>query len=89
MAVSMLALIMICGIACAFGLSLRLPQAISAKLTSKWLPSVLVAINFILLTIVQHGYRLKAITDLARTYPANAGGVDRSVWRAAAQLPSL
>ncbi|MBB4365103.1 undecaprenyl-phosphate galactose phosphotransferase/putative colanic acid biosynthesis UDP-glucose lipid carrier transferase [Bradyrhizobium sp. CIR18] len=30
--------------------------------------SVLVAINFILLTIVQQGYRLKTVTNLARTF---------------------
>jgi len=32
--------------------------------------SVLVAVNFVLLTLVQHGYRLKAVTNLPRTFRA-------------------
>lgn len=61
------ALIVSGGIGCAVGYHLVTAGAVG-KADVYVAASVLVAINFILLTIVQHGYRLKAITDLPRSF---------------------
>lgn len=60
-------LIIICGVGCALGYRV-LTKGDLGKVDVDVAASMLVAINFILLTVVQHGYRLKAITNLARTY---------------------
>lgn len=61
------ALIVISGIGCAAGYLLA-SAGVVGKADVYAGASVLVAINFILLTTVQHGYRLKNITNLARTF---------------------
>ncbi|MCK1536073.1 undecaprenyl-phosphate glucose phosphotransferase [Bradyrhizobium sp. 171] len=66
MAVADAALIVISGIGCAVGYLLSTTGVIS-KADVYAAASVLVAINFILLTLVQQGYRLRTITDLPRT----------------------
>lgn len=67
MAVVDAALIVVSGIGCAVGY-----HAVTAGTLGKAdvyaAASVLVAINFILLTIVQQGYRLKTVTNLPRTF---------------------
>lgn len=67
MAVVDAALIVVSGIGCAVGY-----QIITAGRLGKAdvyaAASVLVAVNFILLTIVQQGYRLKTVTNLPRTF---------------------
>ncbi|MCK1740403.1 undecaprenyl-phosphate glucose phosphotransferase [Bradyrhizobium sp. 139] len=58
-------LVVISGIGCAIGYHLATAGAVG-KASVYAAASVLVALNFTLLMIVQHGYRLKAITDLPR-----------------------
>ncbi|MCK1722067.1 undecaprenyl-phosphate glucose phosphotransferase [Bradyrhizobium sp. 141] len=60
------ALIVISGIGCAVGYLLWTAGNVG-KADFYAAASVLIAINFILLTLVQQGYRLKIITDLPRT----------------------
>ncbi|MGY4472346.1 Undecaprenyl-phosphate glucose phosphotransferase [Bradyrhizobium sp. LB9.1b] len=60
-------LIIISGIGCAVGYHLITAGTIG-KPDVDVAASILVAINFILLTIVQHGYRMKTITNLPRTF---------------------
>src|SRR5262245_25748983 len=60
-------LILVSGIGCAVGYHLITAGTVG-KADVYAAASVLVAINFILLTIVQQGYRLKTITNLARTF---------------------
>lgn len=67
MAVVDAALIVFSGIGCAVGYHIATAGTLG-KADVYAAASVLVAINFILLTIVQHGYRLKTVTDLARTF---------------------
>ncbi|MEY9107449.1 Undecaprenyl-phosphate glucose phosphotransferase [Bradyrhizobium yuanmingense] len=61
------ALIVICGIGCAVGYLLS-TAGIVGKADVYAAASVLVAINFVLLTTVQQGYRIKTIIDLPRTF---------------------
>lgn len=61
------ALIVVSGIGCAVGYLLA-SAGVVGKADVYAAASVLVAINFILLTTVQQGYRLKTITDLPRTF---------------------
>ncbi|WP_407117233.1 undecaprenyl-phosphate glucose phosphotransferase [Bradyrhizobium sp. LMG 9283] len=61
------ALIVISGIGCAVGYHIVTAGTLG-KADVYAAASVLVAINFILLTTVQHGYRLKNITNLPRTF---------------------
>ncbi|WP_247766800.1 MULTISPECIES: undecaprenyl-phosphate glucose phosphotransferase [unclassified Bradyrhizobium] len=61
------ALVVISGIGCAVGYLLA-SAGVVGKADVYAGASVLVAINFILLTTVQHGYRLKALTNLPRTF---------------------
>ncbi|WP_245452254.1 undecaprenyl-phosphate glucose phosphotransferase [Bradyrhizobium forestalis] len=67
MAVVDAALIVVSGIACAVGYHLVTAGTLG-KADVYAAASVLVAINFILLTLVQQGYRLKAVTNLPRTF---------------------
>ncbi|MDA9453635.1 UDP-phosphate glucose phosphotransferase [Bradyrhizobium sp. CCBAU 21359] len=67
MAVVDAALIVFSGIGCAVGYLLA-SAGVVGKADVYAAASFLVAINFILLTIVQQGYRLKTITDLQRTF---------------------
>ncbi|MBB4260162.1 undecaprenyl-phosphate glucose phosphotransferase [Bradyrhizobium sp. CIR3A] len=67
MAVVDAALIVFSGIGCAVGYLLA-SAGVVGKADVYAAASFLVAINFILLTIVQQGYRLKTITDLPRTF---------------------
>lgn len=60
-------LIVIGGIGCTVGYHLATAGALG-KIDVYAAASVLVAINFILLIIVQQGYRLKTITNLPRTF---------------------
>lgn len=69
MAVVDAALIVISGIGCAVGYHLAAAGRLG-KTDIYTVASVLVAINFVLLTIVQQGYRLKAVADLPRTFRA-------------------
>ncbi|WP_247338513.1 MULTISPECIES: undecaprenyl-phosphate glucose phosphotransferase [unclassified Bradyrhizobium] len=61
------ALIVISGIGCAVGYLLA-SAGVVGKADVYAGASVLVAVNFILLMTVQHGYRLKTITNLSRTF---------------------
>jgi len=61
------ALIVISGIGCAIGYHLA-TAGVVGKADVYAAASVLVAINFTLLTIVQHGYRLKTVTNLPRSF---------------------
>ncbi|SFP81581.1 undecaprenyl-phosphate galactose phosphotransferase/putative colanic acid biosysnthesis UDP-glucose lipid carrier transferase [Bradyrhizobium sp. Ghvi] len=61
------ALIVISGIGCAIGYHLATAGTVG-KADVYAAASVLVAINFTLLTIVQHGYRLKTVTNLPRSF---------------------
>lgn len=61
------ALIVVSGIGCAVGYHLATAGTLG-KTDVYAAASLLVAINFVLLTIVQQGYRLKAVTDLPRTF---------------------
>ncbi|WP_247554018.1 undecaprenyl-phosphate glucose phosphotransferase [Bradyrhizobium sp. 138] len=61
------ALIVISGIGCAVGYLLA-SAGVVGKAEVYAAASVLIAINFILLTTVQQGYRLKIITNLPRTF---------------------
>ncbi|WP_245508926.1 undecaprenyl-phosphate glucose phosphotransferase [Bradyrhizobium nanningense] len=67
MAVVDAALIVFSGIGCAVGYLLA-SAGVIGKADVYAGASVLVAVNFILLTTVQHGYRLKNITNLPRTF---------------------
>lgn len=60
-------LILFSGIGCAVGYHVATAGTLG-KADVYAAASLLVAINFVLLTIVQQGYRLKTITDLARTF---------------------
>lgn len=60
-------LIVVSGIACAVGYHI-ITAGTLGKADVYAAASVLVAVNFILLTLVQHGYRLKAVTNLPRTF---------------------
>ncbi|QAU48737.1 undecaprenyl-phosphate glucose phosphotransferase [Bradyrhizobium guangzhouense] len=59
-------LIVLGGIGCAFGYHLATAGAVG-NADVYIAASLLIAVNFVLLTTVQHGYRLKAITNLSRT----------------------
>ncbi|QOZ75355.1 undecaprenyl-phosphate glucose phosphotransferase [Bradyrhizobium sp. CCBAU 53351] len=59
-------LILVSGIGCAVGYLLSTTSFVG-KADVYAAASVLVAINFVLLTVVQQGYRLRTITDLPRT----------------------
>jgi undecaprenyl-phosphate galactose phosphotransferase/putative colanic acid biosynthesis UDP-glucose lipid carrier transferase len=61
------ALIVVSGIGCAVGYHV-VTAGVLGKADVYAAASVLVAINFVLLTIVQHGYRLKTVTNLPRTF---------------------
>ncbi|WP_346347883.1 undecaprenyl-phosphate glucose phosphotransferase [Bradyrhizobium sp. 159] len=67
MAVVDAALIVVSGIGCAVGYHVVTAGTLG-KADVYAAASVLVAINFILLTIVQQGYRLKTVTNLPRTF---------------------
>lgn len=67
MAVVDAALIVVSGIGCAAGYHIVTAGTLG-KADVYAAASVLVAINFVLLTVVQHGYRLKNITNLARMF---------------------
>ncbi|AMA61525.1 undecaprenyl-phosphate glucose phosphotransferase [Bradyrhizobium sp. CCGE-LA001] len=67
MAVVDAGLILVSGIGCAVGYHLATAGTLG-KADVYAAASVLVAVNFILLTIVQQGYRLKTVTDLPRTF---------------------
>lgn len=67
MAVIDAALIVVSGIGCAAGYHIVTAGTLG-KADVYAAASVLVAINFVLLTVVQHGYRLKNFTNLARTF---------------------
>ncbi|WP_257177995.1 MULTISPECIES: undecaprenyl-phosphate glucose phosphotransferase [Bradyrhizobium] len=67
MAVVDAALVLISGIGCAGGYHVATAGTLG-KIDVYAAASVLVAINFVLLTTVQHGYRLKNITNLPRTF---------------------
>ncbi|MFK4569767.1 Undecaprenyl-phosphate glucose phosphotransferase [Bradyrhizobium ottawaense] len=67
MAVIDAVLIMVSGIGCAVGYLLA-SAGVVGKADVYAGASVLVAVNFILLMTVQHGYRLKNITNLSRTF---------------------
>lgn len=67
MAVVDAGLIVVSGIACAVGYHI-LTAGTLGKADVYAAASVLVAVNFILLTLVQQGYRLKAVTNLPRTF---------------------
>lgn len=69
MAVVDAALVVSSGIGCAVGYHLATAGRLG-KTDVYAAASVLVAINFVLLTLVQQGYRLKAVTDLPRTFRA-------------------
>ena len=60
-------LIVVSGIGCAVGYHI-VTAGLLGKANVYAAASVLVAVNFILLTTVQHGYRLKNITNLPRTF---------------------
>lgn len=60
------ALVVVSGIGCAAGYHIATAGTLG-KADVYAAASVLVAINFVLLTTVQHGYRLKNITNLPRT----------------------
>lgn len=60
-------LVVVSGIGCAVGYHVATAGTLG-KADVYAAASVLVAINFVLLTVVQHGYRLKNITNLARTF---------------------
>ncbi len=66
MAVVDAALIVVSGIGCAVGY-LLLTAGLAGKADVYAAASVLVAVNFVLLNVVQQGYRLRTITDLPRT----------------------
>ncbi|MCA1392262.1 undecaprenyl-phosphate glucose phosphotransferase [Bradyrhizobium sp. IC3123] len=61
------ALIVVSGIGCAVGYHV-VTAGVLGKADVYAAASVLVAINFVLLTIVQRGYRLKTVTNLPRTF---------------------
>ncbi|UQR65389.1 undecaprenyl-phosphate glucose phosphotransferase [Bradyrhizobium sp. C-145] len=61
------ALIVVSGVGCAVGYHVTTAGTLG-KADIYAAASLLVAINFVLLTIVQQGYRLKAVTYLARTF---------------------
>jgi len=67
MAVIDAALIVVSGIGCAVGYHVVTAGTLG-KADVYAAASVLVAVNFILLTIVQQGYRLKTVTNLPRTF---------------------
>ncbi|TQF33461.1 UDP-phosphate glucose phosphotransferase [Bradyrhizobium sp. UNPA324] len=67
MAVIDAALVMVSGIGCAVGYHIVTAGTLG-KADVYAAASVLVAINFVLLTVVQHGYRLKNVTNLPRTF---------------------
>ncbi|SDH20666.1 undecaprenyl-phosphate galactose phosphotransferase/putative colanic acid biosysnthesis UDP-glucose lipid carrier transferase [Bradyrhizobium sp. Rc2d] len=67
MAVIDAALIVVSGIGCAVGYHVATAGTLG-KADVYAAASLLVAINFVLLTIVQQGYRLKNITNLPRTF---------------------
>ncbi len=67
MAVVDAALVLVSGIGCAVGYHVVTAGTLG-KTDVYAAASVLVAINFVLLTTVQHGYRLKNITNLPRTF---------------------
>jgi len=67
MAVVDAVLVVVSGIGCAVGYHIATASTLG-KTDVYAAASVLVAINFVLLTIVQHGYRLKNITNLPRTF---------------------
>jgi len=67
MAVVDAVLVVVSGIGCALGYHIATVGTLG-KTDVYAAASVLVAINFVLLTTVQHGYRLKNITNLARTF---------------------
>ncbi|WP_249140650.1 undecaprenyl-phosphate glucose phosphotransferase [Bradyrhizobium manausense] len=60
-------LVVVSGMGCALGYHLATSGGLFGKANVYAAASVLVALNFILLTTVQHGYRLKTITNFART----------------------
>ncbi|SFN62298.1 undecaprenyl-phosphate galactose phosphotransferase/putative colanic acid biosysnthesis UDP-glucose lipid carrier transferase [Bradyrhizobium sp. Rc3b] len=66
MAVVDAALIVVSGIGCAVGYLLS-TAGLVGKADVYAAASVLVAVNFVLLNVVQQGYRLRTITDLPRT----------------------
>ncbi|MGT2504139.1 hypothetical protein ACVOMS_31630 [Bradyrhizobium guangxiense] len=67
MAVVDAVLVVVSGIGCALGYHIATAGTLG-KTDVYAAASVLVAINFVLLTTVQHGYRLKNITNLPRTF---------------------
>ncbi|MGY3508908.1 undecaprenyl-phosphate glucose phosphotransferase [Bradyrhizobium lupini] len=67
MAVVDASLVVVSGIGCAVGYHVATAGTLG-KADVYAAASVLVAINFVLLTVVQHGYRLKNITNLTRTF---------------------
>ncbi|WP_036026535.1 undecaprenyl-phosphate glucose phosphotransferase [Bradyrhizobium yuanmingense] len=67
LAIADAALILVSGIGCAVGYHV-ITAGTLGKANVYAAASVLIAINFMLLTAVQQGYRLKAVTDLPRTF---------------------
>ena len=67
MAVADAVLIVVSGIGCAVGYHIVTAGTLG-KFDVYAAASVLVAVNFALLTVVQHGYRLKTVTNLPRTF---------------------
>ncbi|MBB4379894.1 undecaprenyl-phosphate galactose phosphotransferase/putative colanic acid biosynthesis UDP-glucose lipid carrier transferase [Bradyrhizobium sp. SBR1B] len=61
------ALVIIAGIGCAVVYHLHVHAEV-AKINQYAAGSLLVALNFVLLTTVQHGYRIKTITNLLRSF---------------------
>lgn len=67
LAVADVALIVVSGLGCAVGYHLATAGTLG-KADVYAAASVLVAINFVLLVLVQQGYRLKTVTNLPRTF---------------------